>query len=632
VTRAAALALAAPAVAWAVTWPLLPADSATRLPLFNGLQAVAATVAAIACLLVRRRDATGELSLSLGLLGAGSLAWAFGQVLFALGAQLTSEVPTPGLSDVFFVLAGGLLAAAVLSWPRDGRRWTRSDLTEGFLFACLAFVAAFLLVVDPILDRGVDDFTGAMLLVYPIVDALLLAVVLTGLTLGRWRESGRAIVLAAALLCLISADTGFALAGDSYETGSSAVDLGWVLAFVGIGATALLPSARTNAAPRRIGSVLSLLVAVGVAAVVIENEIRTHPDGVIAIVVALSVLALLTVRSHRLGLMLEREYVVRGAALDASRTGVCMFAPAGDVLLSNRAWDHLLGPDSEHGDDWRAFVDGLVDSPDGEPVGDEPGELRFWTLGGRCLSLSASVLAGGERLVTVDDVTGQERERVARDRLLAEVVDARDVEARRIAELLHDDVVQRLTALGLRLEARALRDGDERAVELAREAGAITASIRRLLVELHPAVLESQGLGAAADSAAANLRELGVRVDVAPLETRLPPELEQLAYRLIQEAFANVLRHADASRVGVRFELTGRMLRCSVADDGRGVDRDDVQTATRRGSLGLHLVRERIELARGRFSLEPGPAGGTLFVFELPLTPVEAELAVPAAS
>jgi signal transduction histidine kinase len=300
---------------------------------------------------------------------------------------------------------------------------------------------------------------------------------------------------------------------------------------------------------------------------------------------------------------LERESALRTAALEASRTGFCVYRADGSLDYSNPAWLRLVGPDIE------------------VPVGGGVVHTRA----GRSLAFASTRLADGELVVSVDDVTEQERERATRDRFLAEVVRAQDLEARRIAELLHDDAVQRLTALGMRLELAALRSGEPALRELASEAGAVTGAIRRLLVDLHPVILESQGISAAVDGAAETLRSRGVEVNVQPLALRLVPEHEHLAYRLVQEALSNALAHAEASRVEVSFATEGAAFRCRVEDDGRGFETSQVEQAVANGSMGLHLVRERIELAGGSFSFGTREGGGTSFSFELPLRPREVE-------
>jgi signal transduction histidine kinase len=297
------------------------------------------------------------------------------------------------------------------------------------------------------------------------------------------------------------------------------------------------------------------------------------------------------------------ESALRTAALEASRTGVRIYRADGSLDYANPAWLEIaVGVDAPAG------VSGVVETP-----------------AGRMLAFESTRLDGGEVIVTVDDVTEQTRQRATRDRFLAEVVRAQDLEARRIAELLHDDAVQRLTALGMRLELAAMRSGEPALRELAAEAGAVTSSIRRLLVDLHPVILESQGVAAAVDGAAESLRATGLEVDVTPLELRLVPEHEHLAYRLVQEALANVVAHAEATRVEVSFSVNGTTFHCRVEDDGLGIESSVVEDAVANGSMGLHLVRERIDLAGGSFEIGAREGGGTRFSFALPLRKRDAE-------
>ena len=207
------------------------------------------------------------------------------------------------------------------------------------------------------------------------------------------------------------------------------------------------------------------------------------------------------------------------------------------------------------------------------------------------------------------------RERDDRDRFLVELVNAQERSARKIADLLHDDVVQQLTALGFRLELEAQKHELPRLRELAGDTAEITASIRRLLVELHPAILDSQGLAPAIDVVAESLRERGIDVRVTPFPHRLPRDLETLVYRLVQEALENVLRHSAAPSAEVELRITAGAVRARVSDSGLGL-RPDTRSA---GGIGLIVARERVELAGGRFMLEVGRDGGTEFIFELPI-------------
>lgn len=298
-------------------------------------------------------------------------------------------------------------------------------------------------------------------------------------------------------------------------------------------------------------------------------------------------------------------------ALEASRTGLCLFGADGSARFRNSAFERLLGFEGD-AVTWSSFVARLGRSG-------LPGqEISFWSAD-RYLTVRFEALDTSELLVSVDDPTGEGADRSARDRFMAEVVAAQERESRRISELLHDDAVQQLTALGLQLELAAQTGGNGALAAAAETANEITASIRRLVVELHPAVLESQGLSEAIEASGASLRAQGVEVAVAYFEHRLPAETELMAYRLVQEALANALKHARARRVEVELSLADRTLRGRVADDGVGFPPERVQDAVGEGHLGLHLARERVELSGGRFQLESRSGLGTVFSFQLPV-------------
>jgi signal transduction histidine kinase len=301
---------------------------------------------------------------------------------------------------------------------------------------------------------------------------------------------------------------------------------------------------------------------------------------------------------------LARAYAEREATLEASRTGVCLVAADGGTAFSNSAWTALLGAELEEAGSWDALRAARGD--------------RFWSADGKFLSTSSIAVADGRTLLSVDDVSDAARERESRGRLLAEIMVAQERESRRVAELLHDDAVQQLTALSLRLELEAQRSGDESTASFADAAREVTRSLRRLLAELNPNVLESRGLAAAAEAAAETLRGQGVEVSIRGRAPRLVPDLERLAYRVLQEALDNVLKHASATAVQIVFSASRGTFRCRVDDDGVGSDPRAEERALGAGRLGLHLVRERLGLAGGRLLLRSRGSGGTSFTFELP--------------
>src|SRR5207253_10081113 len=148
-------------------------------------------------------------------------------------------------------------------------------------------------------------------------------------------------------------------------------------------------------------------------------------------------------------------------------------------------------------------------------------------------------------------------ERVARD-TVRRVIDAQELERRRLARELHDETGQALTSILLGLKAiRAAPSGEEaeRAeAELRELVVQALQDVRRLAVELRPTALDDFGLVPALERLAATFEERsGVRasVDSNLSDERLPPETETVLYRLVQEALTNVVKHAGAERVSI---------------------------------------------------------------------------------
>jgi signal transduction histidine kinase len=304
---------------------------------------------------------------------------------------------------------------------------------------------------------------------------------------------------------------------------------------------------------------------------------------------------------------LEAVHADVGAVVAASRSGLCLL-DHGEPRYRNAAWEALVGE---------------------EPIETE-GRPVIVQRHGRVVRVTVRKLSEGRALMSAYDHTELEQERAHRDRFMAEIVAAREDESRRVAELLHDDAVQRLTALGLRLELLERRTSMPELGALSADAQDIMRGLRRLMTELHPAMLESQGLVAAIEAAAEPLREQGVEVRVEPVTQRPPHELEQVAYRVVHEALANVLKHGQATRVQVTIRMAGE-LRCEVRDNGCGFDVASVDSALSRGSFGLHLARERIERADGRFLIQSVRGRGTSIAFELPLASPHQEQEVALA-
>jgi signal transduction histidine kinase len=210
-------------------------------------------------------------------------------------------------------------------------------------------------------------------------------------------------------------------------------------------------------------------------------------------------------------------------------------------------------------------------------------------------------------------------ERVQRD-ALRRVVEAQELERRRLARELHDETGQALTSilLGLRAVEEAKDDAarDAASAELRELAVSTLQDVRRLAVELRPTALDDFGLLAALERLAETFTEqIGIETDVeASLgDGRLPAEIETALYRLVQEALTNVVKHARASRVSISLVRKAKSVSVVIEDDGVGF------TEPSGGGLGLIGMRERVGLLDGRLEIEAGPGQGTTIVAEVPL-------------
>jgi signal transduction histidine kinase len=210
-----------------------------------------------------------------------------------------------------------------------------------------------------------------------------------------------------------------------------------------------------------------------------------------------------------------------------------------------------------------------------------------------------------------------------RRRLLADIVHAQEEERRRLAGDIHDDAVQAMTAVLLRIGLLGSRldkpDQISLVEELEESIRDTIGRLRRLIAGLSPPELDRAGLAPAVRSALDQLK-LEFKIDYS-LENRLirepGPEARTIAYRIVQEALANTRKHSGATRVDVLLETQEHGLCTSVTDDGLGFDVESTLAVVRPGHLGLKAMRERAELAEGWLQIESQP-GQTMVKFWIP--------------
>jgi signal transduction histidine kinase len=211
--------------------------------------------------------------------------------------------------------------------------------------------------------------------------------------------------------------------------------------------------------------------------------------------------------------------------------------------------------------------------------------------------------------------------RVARE-AVARVVDAQELERRRLARELHDETGQALTSmlLGLRAveEAKDVSEVSEATSRLRELLVETLQDVRRLAVELRPKALDDFGLVPALERLTETFTEqTGIPVELEALlgEDRLPFAIETALYRIVQEALTNVIKHSRASRVSVLLTLKQDTVATVIEDDGVGFEPEQA----RDGGLGLVGMRERIALLDGRLAIESSAEGGTSIVVEVPV-------------
>lgn len=206
-------------------------------------------------------------------------------------------------------------------------------------------------------------------------------------------------------------------------------------------------------------------------------------------------------------------------------------------------------------------------------------------------------------------------------------------ERRAIARELHDQVGQMLTGLKFQLEAAAVVATDPAKGMLTESlalASDLMRHVRELTQQYRPRILDDLGLQPALEwhvSLFQRQSNLQVALEVTLPAHRLPPELETVVFRTVQEALTNAARHAGTGAVAVTVTCGQGKLITEVTDRGCGFD-VDAQLASR-DSIGLIGLRERAALVGGRVEYYSRPGQGTRILAEFPL-PVPPRPAPPA--
>ncbi|ANI38384.1 GAF domain-containing sensor histidine kinase [Mycolicibacterium vaccae] len=229
------------------------------------------------------------------------------------------------------------------------------------------------------------------------------------------------------------------------------------------------------------------------------------------------------------------------------------------------------------------------------------------------------------------------RQLVARERahenFVEQVIEAQELERRRLAGDIHDGISQRLVTLSFRLDAAAQaakspddRDALHEQLDRARELAGLTLQEARAAISgLRPPVLDDLGLPGGLASLARSIPQIPIDVEIGSdlADSRLPDHIELALYRIAQECLQNVVKHAGATSARLVFRVDDTQARLEIADDGVGFDTFEHPLGSdEMGGYGLLSMAERAEIVGGRLNIRSRPGSGTTVTATIPLNPV----------
>jgi two-component system, NarL family, sensor kinase len=202
--------------------------------------------------------------------------------------------------------------------------------------------------------------------------------------------------------------------------------------------------------------------------------------------------------------------------------------------------------------------------------------------------------------------------------LLVSVMNAREQEGARVSRILHDDVGQVLSAIGLQLDLLRMdlnehvADCQPRILEIQKVLELAVAQVRDLSYELNPSIVERTGLQFALDRLVGRFRKdfAGSIRLLFDSSVRLPLEAATAVYKIAEQALENAVTHSGATRIEVMVKLGKQGISLEVRDNGTGVPEDGKAADTT--GLGLHLMRYHANQSGLRFSVASIPEQGTI--------------------
>jgi signal transduction histidine kinase len=219
------------------------------------------------------------------------------------------------------------------------------------------------------------------------------------------------------------------------------------------------------------------------------------------------------------------------------------------------------------------------------------------------------------------------------------LTEAAEIERKHLARELHDEFGQALTGLKFDVAwltkqlSRSTKAGADamksKAVGMSQAIDGLIHSVRATAAALRPGVLDDLGLVAALEWLATSFHErtrlpCDLTIDPSIRDAPVDVALATTVFRGAQELLTNVMRHAHASRAGIRLTLEKDQLVLTIIDDGRGLRPEQWQQGH---SLGLRGLHERVQLLGGAVKIVSTPKTGTEITLSLPMKQEQVSLA-----
>jgi signal transduction histidine kinase len=526
-----------------------------RLLLYQGVSASAVVALVIG---VRRHRPSNPMAWYL--LIAGQAIYLLADLTFYTLHNLLHQEQFPSVADALYIGHYPFVVLALLQLARSRSQGNdREGLIDASIIAIGVGVLSLIFLIEPaVAATGQPIPMRAAAAAYPVMDMLVLAVA-ARLVVGVGLRRPAFYLLTSGLAVLLATDTGYIYVQlhGSYQTDTLTgrlLDAGWLTFYLLLGASALHPSMRTLS----------------------ERDLRA-----------------------RSRLALRRLAFLAGAAL---------LTPAAIVVQSFRG---------EQQDTTVLAIACAVLFL-----------LVIYRMSGLIRQVETGAAELRERGVALQSaLSNLEKVESERKHLLDRTMRGVEEERTRIAAELHDGPIQRLTAVGYQLEEASMTLSaadpvyvNELLSDAQRQLYGEISELRGLMATLRPPVLDELGLGLAlADHLDTFERRTGIMCFLdSDRETRLEPEIETVLYRVAQEALINVAKHSRAYHVWVYLRTDDDRADMQIRDDGIGFDPTAVNGLAGRGHFGLAGMRERVEMAGGRYRLLSSPGGGTAIRVRLP--------------